>query len=104
VTSEPSSPRVVWSDQALRDLASIWAYVALDDLTAADSWLQKLVAAAEQASWLPRAGRIVPEMQGDLVREVLCGSYRVAYRIREDGITIATVFEGHREFPRNALP
>jgi toxin ParE1/3/4 len=94
---------VAWSDRALRDLESIRAYVAQDDPRAADAWLHRLVAAAERASWLPRAGRVVPEIQEDLVREVLCGSYRVTYRIREGGITVATVFEGHRAVPRTAL-
>jgi hypothetical protein len=42
-------------------------------------------------------------MQDDLVREILCGSYRVTYRIREGGITVATVFEGHRALPRTGL-
>ncbi len=59
----------------------------------------KLVAAAERAGAAPRAGRRVPELARDDVREVLLRRYRIVYRLGEHHLEILTVFEGHRLFP-----
>lgn len=42
------------------------------------------------------AGRRVPEMERDDVRERLVQAYRVVYWIHEEHIEILTVIEGHR--------
>jgi plasmid stabilization system protein ParE len=59
----------------------------------------KLVAAAERAAAVPLAGRRVPELAREDVREVLLRSYRIVYRLAEHRIEVLTVFEGHRLFP-----
>jgi plasmid stabilization system protein ParE len=45
---------------------------------------------------MPHAGRVVPEIGRQDVREVFVRSYRVVYRLVADGIVVLTVFEGHR--------
>lgn len=45
---------------------------------------------------MPRAGRVVPELRVDSIREVFQGNYRIVYRLRELEIEILTVFEGHQ--------
>ncbi len=35
---------------------------------------------------------------------MLLRSYRIVYRVVRDGIEVLTVFEGHRLFPRDAVP
>ena len=45
------------------------------------------------------AGRVVPERSRQHVREVFVRTYRVVYAVREGGIVVLTVFEGHRLFP-----
>ena len=37
------------------------------------------------------------------MREVFVSTYRIVYRVREGGIVVLTVFEGHRSFPRGPL-
>jgi len=37
----------------------------------------------------------------DDVREIFLKSYRIVYRLRDEGIDVLTVFEGHRLFPEN---
>ena len=85
-----------WTDRAVADLLSIGDYIAADDPAAARAWIEKLRQRAAKASKLPRAGRVVPELGRVDVREVFVRSYRIVYRVVDDGIVVLTVFEGHR--------
>jgi len=46
---------------------------------------------------------VVPEFEGLDVREVFLRSYRIVYRVLEAEIHVLTVFEGHRQFPVDAV-
>lgn len=91
-----------WTERALADLREIEDYIAADNPAAAGTWVARLIAKAETAARLPLAGRVVPEKARPDVREVLLRSYRIVYRVREEGIVVLTVFEGHRAFPHPA--
>ena len=85
-----------WTERAANDLVAIGEYIAADDPTAARAWVEKLRRQAMKASRMPRMGRVVPEIARDDVREVFQRSYRIIYRLIDDGIVVLTVFEGHR--------
>lgn len=85
-----------WTERAARDLMETGAYIAESDPTAARAWVERLRQRALKASKMPRTGRVVPEVARDDVREVFERSYRVVYRVVDDGIVVLTVFEGHR--------
>lgn len=87
---------IYWTDRALSDLEAIADYISRDNLRAAERWVMKLVSAAENSAAAPRAGRRVPEIAREDVREVLLRSYRIVYRVKSKRIEILTVFEGHR--------
>jgi toxin ParE1/3/4 len=93
-----------WTDHARRDLLAIGRYIARDNPIAARQWVERLRARARQAANMPLAGRVVPELQRDDVREVLLGTYRIVYRVRENAIDVLTVFEGHRHFEATDMP
>lgn len=67
-----------------------------DNPATARSWVERLTQRALHAAELPFAGRSVPEIGRDDVREVFLRHYRIVYRIADEGIVILTVFEGHR--------
>jgi len=92
--------RLRWTLRARADLVAIGRYVARDDARAARRWLEKLRSKAREAAAAPRAGRRVPEVARDDVREMIVGSYRIVYRVERTGISVLTVFEEHRSFPR----
>jgi plasmid stabilization system protein ParE len=48
---------------------------------------------------MPRAGRSVPELRRDDVREVVVRGYRIVYQLAARGIIVLAVFEGHRQLP-----
>jgi toxin ParE1/3/4 len=96
--------RVEWSARAVQDLNAIFDYIALDNPVAALQWVHRLQARARLAGVAPLAGRVVPELERDDVREVFLHSYRIVYRVLSDEVHVLTVFEGHRMFPRNVAP
>jgi plasmid stabilization system protein ParE len=91
---------LVWTEAALRGLEEIRDYIALDSAAAADRWIDGLIAVAERATTSPFAGRRVPELGREDVREVLKGNYRLVYRVTPHHVEVLTVFEGHRLFPK----
>jgi len=86
-----------WTDRARRDLEEIARFIAADNHEAARRWLNVLRVRARTAAEFPRAGRVVPEMARESLREALVGVYRIVYRIEGDAIYVLTVFEGHRQ-------
>lgn len=47
----------------------------------------------------PLAGRVVPEIGRQDVREVFLRAYRLVYQVSEDQFIVLTVFEGYRRLP-----
>jgi toxin ParE1/3/4 len=97
--SAPGSHAVVWSARALADLEAVGNYIARDSPKAAASWVGKVLTLAERAAAVPLAGRRVPELARDDIREVLLRNYRIVYRVAARRIEVLSVFEGHRLFP-----
>jgi plasmid stabilization system protein ParE len=95
--------RLRWALRARADLVTIGRYIARDDRRAARRWVEKLRVRAREAAAAPGAGRRVPEVERDDVREVVLGSYRIVYRVERSGISVLTVFEGHRSFPADVV-
>ena len=92
-----------WTDRSVRDLIDIGHYIARDKPGAARRWVERLRRSARTAAKQPLAGRRVPEVGRDNVREVLVGKYRIVYEIQKKEIRILTVFEGHRPLPDPVL-
>lgn len=93
-----------WTLRARKDLEEIGIYIARDSPTAARRWIERLRIRARKAAQAPRAGRVVPEVQREDVREVFLGSYRIVYRLGRDVIEVITVFEGHRLLRWDDIP
>jgi toxin ParE1/3/4 len=96
--------RVRWTSRALRDLKAIGAFIAKDNPAAARRWVARLKERARKAAPIPQAGRKVPEIERDDVREVFLGSYRIMYRIYPGVIEVLTVLEAHRLFSEDLRP
>lgn len=92
-------PRVEWTTRAVDDLREIRDYIAASSPVDAERWIQRLMDAAERAAGAPLAGRRVPELARDDIREVIVRAYRIVYRVCDGRIEVLTVFEGHRRLP-----
>lgn len=96
---EAGSRLLVWTARALADLEAIGDYIARDNPEAAERWVTRLLTTAEKGAAMPLAGRRVPEIARDDVREVFLRQYRIVYRVSSDRIEVLTVVESHRMFP-----
>ena len=91
--------KLQWTETAKNDLIAIRRYIAVDNSTAAKKWIERLKTKARNIVHSPLAGRKVPELSRDDIREVIEGSYRIVYHVQSKGVSILTIFESHRLFP-----
>jgi len=88
--------KLYWTETAKQDLQAIKRYIATDSPIAVKQWVQRLRERARNALHVPLAGRAVPEMSREDIRELIEGNYRIVYQMLEDRLVILTVFEGHQ--------
>src|SRR5882724_5162812 len=93
--------KVIVAPSARADLADIVRYVARHNSDAAARLGYELITRAESLAAFPEIGRVVLEFGQPNLREVICWSYRVIYRLRhgEERIDIVRFWHGARGFP-----
>ncbi len=88
---------IIWTPFALEDLQTIHAYIAQDSLYYANRFIDKLIDKVDMLWEHPEAGRIVPEFENELIRELIEGNYRIIYRITSfDEIGIVRIHHSAR--------
>ena len=86
------------SSRAEIDLIEIWGYIAKDDPLAADRQLDRIDAACEMLAENPQGGPRREDLARGL-RFYPVGNYLIFYTTGEDGITVARVLHGARDYP-----
>lgn len=92
--------RIIWHIAAERDLDEYTAYIARESERAAERWRARVLSATDRLREFPRSGHVVREFEDERVREIIVGSYRVIYRLREDVVIIVAVWRGARRLRR----
>jgi len=87
---------IIWSPDALEDLAGIGEYIARDSVFYAESTVNKIFETAQTLSHFPKSGRVVPEIDNELIRELFVFQYRLIYEIKGNEIHLLTVIHGKR--------
>lgn len=90
--------RVIWSPAALEDADEIGTYIARDSRHYAAAVVRKLRDTARALRDFPLAGRIVPELEEETIREKLVYSYRLVYRVEGKVVTIAAIVHMRQSF------
>ena len=88
--------RIVWTERARNRLAEVEEYIAHDAPERAVSFVLELLEQADTLAGFPDAGRLVPEDEERLRRELIHEGYRIIYRVDGDRVYILSVFEGSR--------
>ena len=85
-----------WTPTALRDLGSLYDYVADDNVTAAAGIVEHVLDAIDALQRHPSLGR-----RGRLAgtRELIVNLYIVAYRLHESVIELLGMIHGARRWP-----
>ncbi len=81
------------------DLDEIWRHIGSFDVRAADRWLDAVERRFQVLAKQPQAGQARPDLASEL-RFLPVGSYLIFYRPIENGVEIARVIHGARDYGR----
>ena len=62
----------------------------------AATFAERVMRATDRLASYPRLGRMVPELGHESIREIIVGSFRVIYRVRQEGVELLTIHHGAR--------
>lgn len=89
--------KVIWTEPALADLREIRDFVAKGSPAYAARLASRLVDAPRRLVQFSKSGHRIPEFEEDHIRELLVGSYRLIYVLRNDTSYIVAVVHGSRD-------
>jgi plasmid stabilization system protein ParE len=89
---------VIWTTGARNELDDIVTYIAKDAPLSALAFLEEVLNAADSLATLSKRGRIVPEYQNPLVRELFIKHYRLLYEIQDRAVYVLGFIHGARDF------
>ena len=95
---------VIWTDEAIGDLAAIKEYIAKSAPDAAERFCLSFLDAPDRLERFPRSGQVVAEFQIESIREVQFRGYRIIYQVAEGACYIRAVVHGSRELQRHIDP
>ena len=75
---------VIWTEVAIEDLRLIHEYISKDSGFYADRFAEKIITRVKQLENFPKSGRVVPEFNSPIIRELIEGNYRIIYKIAGD--------------------
>ncbi len=88
---------VVWTDEALDDLKAIVTYYKRKSPSYAASIADRLYESVKVLEKNSRLGRKVPEIDHDLVRELIVERYRVIYQLDEKRVEVVTILHSRQD-------
>ena len=88
--------KVFRSPQAIQDLDDIWFYIAQDNVTAADLWIDQLLEKALILAEQPLMGRLRLELAPQ-IRSLPVKAYMIYYRPVDGGIELVRVLNSARD-------
>jgi toxin ParE1/3/4 len=95
---------VRWTLSALEDIENIAEFIAKDSKHWAFIQVEKFFLRSEILETHPLAGRVVPEIGNESIRELIEGNYRIIYSIVSDiRVDILTIHQSHRLLANNPM-
>jgi plasmid stabilization system protein ParE len=93
--------QVVWAEPALADLQAIISYVARQSQAGAERVRSSILNHVDILGSFPLIGPVYPRDRRGRAREIVCGQYRIFYRVDESAkrVEILTVWHGARREP-----
>jgi plasmid stabilization system protein ParE len=91
--------KILWSPLAVERVSEIAEYIAEDNPTAAERWVDTIFKKVEELKAFPERGRLVPEIDNKMVRELIYNNYRIIYRLEGKRLPVLTVRHGKQLLP-----
>ncbi|MDY0132363.1 MAG: type II toxin-antitoxin system RelE/ParE family toxin [Desulforegulaceae bacterium] len=95
--------KIIWSPLAIDKTSAIADYIAMNNRSAAEKWIEKVFSKVTLLKESPKMGRIVPEINKNQFREILYGNYHIIYHIEKDQISILTIRHSKQILPINEI-
>ena len=96
--------KIVWTKASIEDLKELFDYIAEDSIRYASITVNKIYQKIQIISDKPFIGRIVPEFNEKLIRELISNNYRLIYRIKSEfQVDILRVYHTARLLKKNKL-
>ena len=96
--------QISWTLQAKDDLKAIAEYIKLDSVRYAKLQIIKIKSRTQILKSYPRAGRVVPEIENNQIRELTDHNYRIIYKVlSETRIDILTVHHSSRDLTKRSI-
>jgi toxin ParE1/3/4 len=89
--------KIIWTEFAIEDLKLIHEYISKDSKVYGDRFIQKMISRVDQLESNPQSGRVVPEFNTEMIRELIEGNYRIIYKINSDVVGIIRVHHSARQ-------
>jgi len=89
--------RVVWTETAWRDLERVAEHIAEDSPGYAAAVVRRIRDRARSLDELAERGRVVPELDDPMVRELVVSSYRLIYETDEQNVYVLALIHGARD-------
>lgn len=90
--------KVIWAPSALNDIEAIAEYISRDSPDHAALFVRRLMESTDRLSVFPLSGRIIPEINNPVCREIIYRSYRIMYRIEGDEIWMTGIVHAARDW------
>lgn len=93
-----------WTLQAIDDIDNIAEYIAKDSIKYAELQVELFFNRVIILKKFPLAGKIVPELNKQKIRELNSGNYRIIYKIiNKQRIDILTIHNGYQILKKTKL-
>jgi len=96
--------RIVWTNDAVKDIEESWEYISRDSSVYAIQFVQHIRRAVRGLIQFPYKARPLHESGRDDLRELIAGNYRVIFRVSEKRLTILRILHSSRDLPRHFDP
>jgi len=88
---------VIFFARAKRDLDDIWAYIAVDNLTAADRFVEDVGCAVQDLAVMPGLGHRRPDVSDPRYRFWSVKKHLIAYRHTSRTLRVVRIVHGARD-------
>jgi plasmid stabilization system protein ParE len=85
-----------WSARARRHLQALYDHIAADSPDNAARVVDRIVARLSQMETFPNSGRVVPEIDFPVYRELIEPPYRIIYRVGRNAVFLVAIIHGSR--------
>lgn len=87
--------KIRWTEKSAQHLEAIFEYIAHDSPVYASRFVKAIIKSTSLLENQPLAGRIVPVVNEETVREIFYKDYRIVYKvINSDLVKILAVYHG----------